>query len=220
MEARYVIFDLDDTLVHSDAVREAFATVADAYGIDRSTLTQTLDGLPGRPAREIFEALGLRPSLAKNATDRFLDVLDELNHVAPPVAYPDAHTTLRELAAGGARLMLSTGSSPERAQKVLEDEGWDAFAVVLGSDERCSKGNAHYDRFAKSGGRDDEWTHRAVTVGDSPQDMRLGAEHGVPIRIGIDRDGDPRPLYAAGATHVVSALAEVVSIVASIRIAA
>ena len=59
-----------------------------------------------------------------------------------------------------------------------------------------------------------------MTVGDSPQDMRLGAEHGVPIRIGIDREGDPRRLYAAGATHVVSALAEVVSIVASIRIAA
>ena len=57
-------------------------------------------------------------------------------------------------------------------------------------------------------------------MGDSPQDMRLGAEHGVPIRIGIDRDGDPRPLFAAGATHVVSALAEVVSIVASIQIAA
>jgi phosphoglycolate phosphatase-like HAD superfamily hydrolase len=221
VEARYVIFDLDDTLVHSDAVREAFATVADAYGVDRSTLTQTLDGLPGRPAREIFEALGLRPSLAKNATDRFLDVLDELNHVAPPVAYPDAHTTLRELAASGAQLMLSTGSSPERAQKVLEDEGWDAFAVVLGSDERCSKGEAHYVRFAKeAAAEDDEWTHRAVTVGDSPQDMRLGAEHGVPIRIGIDRDGDPRRLYAAGATHVVSALAEVVSIVTSIRIAA
>jgi phosphoglycolate phosphatase-like HAD superfamily hydrolase len=219
VEARYVIFDLDDTLVHSDAVREAFATVADAYGIDRRTLTHALDGLPGRPAREIFEALGLRPSLAKNATDRFLDVLDELNHVAPPVAYPDAETTLRELAASGAQLMLSTGSSPERAHKVLEDEGWDTFKVVLGSDERCSKGDAHYDRFAQEA-PEKEWTHRAVTVGDSPQDMRLGAEHGVGSRSGNDREGDPRPLYAAGATHVVSALAEVVSIVASIRIAA
>jgi hypothetical protein len=36
----------------------------------------------------------------------------------------------------------------------------------------------------------------------------------VPVRIGIDRDGDPRALFAAGATHVVRALAEVVSIVA------
>jgi phosphoglycolate phosphatase-like HAD superfamily hydrolase len=52
-------------------------------------------------------------------------------------------------------------------------------------------------------------------VGDSPQDMRLGAEHGVPIRIGVDRDGDPRALFAAGATHVVRALAEIVSIVAT-----
>ena len=219
MEARYVIFDLDDTLVHSDAVRTAFAMVADAYGIARAHLDSTLDGHPGRPAREIFDALGLDARGAIDATDRFLDALDELNRQAPPVAYPDADTTLRELAAQGARLMLSTGSSPERAKRVLDHEGWDSFTVVLGSDPTCSKGDAHYHRFAQET-PEREWTHRAVTVGDSPQDMRLGAEHGVPVRIGIDRDGDPRPLYDAGATHVVSALAEVVSIVASVRIAA
>ena len=219
MEARYVIFDLDDTLVHSDAVREAFATVADAYGIDGDHLTATLDGLPGRPAREIFEALGLNARAAITATARFLKILDELNLHAPPVAYPDADTTLRELAAQGAQLMLSTGSSPERAKRVLDREGWDAFTVVLGSDDTCSKGNAHYDRFAQET-PDREWTQSAVTVGDSPQDMRLGVDHGVPVRIGIDRDGDPRSLYAAGATHVVSALADVLSIVSSVRFAA
>jgi phosphoglycolate phosphatase-like HAD superfamily hydrolase len=219
VEARYVIFDLDDTLVHSDAVREAFGVVGDAYGVGRATLTRTLDGLPGRPAREIFAALGLSHASAHAATKRFLGVLDELNAVAPPIAYPDADTTLRELAAQGAQLMLSTGSSLERARRVLDHEGWDAFTVVLGSDEDCSKGDAHYDRIAQET-PEREWTNHAVTVGDSPQDMRLGAEHGVPIRIGIDRDGDPRPLFAAGATHVVSALAEVVSIVASIQISA
>ena len=76
-------------------------------------------------------------------------ILDELNHEAPPVAYPDAHTTLRELAAQGAQLMLSTGSSPERAKRVLDHEGWDGFTVVLGSDHTCSKGDEHYDRFAQ-----------------------------------------------------------------------
>ena len=42
--------------------------------------------------------------------------------------------------------------------------------------------------------------------------MRLGAEHGVPVRIGIDRDGDPRALVDAGATHVVTALADILPI--------
>jgi phosphoglycolate phosphatase-like HAD superfamily hydrolase len=218
VEARYVIFDLDDTLVHSDAVREAFGVVGDAYGVDRGRLERTLDGLPGRPAWEIFTALGLSKSRAKAATKHFLSVLDDLNAAAPPVAYPDADTTLRELAASGAQLMLSTGSSTERARRVLDHEGWDTFTVVLGSDGQCSKGNAHYDRIAQET-PDREWTHHAVTVGDSPQDMRLGVEHGVAVRIGIDRDGDPRPLFAAGATHVVSALAEVVRIVASVQIA-
>jgi phosphoglycolate phosphatase-like HAD superfamily hydrolase len=219
VDARYVIFDLDDTLVRSDAVRTAFGVVGDERGIARDRLTRTLDDLPGRPAREIFDALGLDARAAIEATDRFLAILDELNQQAPPVAYPDAHTTLRELAAQGAQLMLSTGSSPERAKQVLDHEGWDSFTVVLGSDHTCSKGDAHYYRFAQET-PDSAWTQSAITVGDSPQDMRLGAEHGVPVRIGIDRNGDPRRLYAAGATHVVSALAEVLSIVASVRIAA
>src|SRR5690349_2492401 len=176
MEARYVIFDLDDTLVHSDAVRKAFAAVADQYEIARDRLTATLDGLPGRPAREIFDALGLNARAAITATNRFLHVLDELNRKAPPVAYPDADDTLRELAAQGAQLMLSTGSSPERARKVLDQEGWDSFTVVLGSDDTCSKGNAHYDRIHQIT-PDDAWTEHAVTVGDSPQDMLLGAAH-------------------------------------------
>jgi phosphoglycolate phosphatase-like HAD superfamily hydrolase len=212
VEARYVIFDLDDTLVHSDAVREAFAVVADALGIARAVLTRTLDSLPGRPAREIFEALGLAAEQALAATERFLAELEERNRQAPPVAYPDADTTLRELAAHGARLMLSTGSSSERVRRVLDQEGWDAFTVVLASDDGCTKGAAHYDRMAEQ--TEPAWTRRAVTVGDSPHDMRLGAEHGVPVRIGIDRSGNPRRLLEAGATHVVSALADVVPIVA------
>jgi hypothetical protein len=48
--------------------------------------------------------------------------------------------------------------------------------------------------------------------------MRLGAEHGVPVRIGVDRDGDPRPLYAAGATHVVRALADILPILAAVPV--
>jgi phosphoglycolate phosphatase-like HAD superfamily hydrolase len=215
--SRYVIFDLDDTLVHSDAVRVAFGIVADAFAISRDVLTRTLDTLPGRPAREIFEALGLNPKHAIAATNRFLGELDELNRKAPPTAYPDAAKTLRELAAHGAQLMLSTGSSPERARRVLEKEGWDAFTVVLGSDNDCSKGAAHYDRMREQATEGDPtWTRRAVTVGDSPQDMRLGAEHGVPVRIGIDRGGNPRALFAAGATHVVTALKDIVPIVASV----
>jgi phosphoglycolate phosphatase-like HAD superfamily hydrolase len=213
---RYVIFDLDDTLVHSDAVRVAFAIVADGFAISEEVLTRTLDALPGRPAREVFEALGLSAEHAVAATQRFLRELDELNRTAPPVAYPDADTTLRELAAHGAQLMLSTGSSPQRARSVLDHEGWDAFRLVLGSDHGCHKGPAHYDRMAQEATDAGEaWTRRAITVGDSPHDMRLGAEHGVPVRIGVDRDGDPQSLFAAGATHVVTALRDIVPIVAS-----
>jgi phosphoglycolate phosphatase-like HAD superfamily hydrolase len=208
----YVLFDLDDTLVHSDAVREAFAVVAREHAICASSLASTLEALPGRPALEVFEALGVSGCSARDACARFFAVLDELNERVPTVAYPDADTVLRELAARGSTLMLSTGSSPDRARRVLEQEGWDAFEVVLGSDRGCTKGHAHYDRIATEHA-DGGWVRDAVTIGDSPADMRLGAEHGVPVRIGIDRDGDPQPLLAAGATHVVRTLADILPIV-------
>ena len=210
----YVLFDLDDTLVHSDAVREAFAIVGGEHGIGAEVLQATLDALPGRPALEVFRGLGLSGATARAACKRFFTALDELNDRVPTVAYPDADTVVRELAARGSTLILSTGSSPDRARRVLEQEGWDAFQVVLGSDRECAKGHAHYDRIA-SEHADGGWVRDAVTIGDSPADMRLGAEHGVPVRIGIDRDGDPQSLLAAGATHVVRTLADILPIVAA-----
>lgn len=209
---RIVIFDLDDTLVHSNAVREAFACVAQERNIDPRLMTRTLDALPGRPAQDIFEALGLDADQAQAATGRFLARLDELNGALPTVAYEDAHDTIKALAERGCTLALSTGSPPERVRKILDQEGWDAFKLVLGSTETCRKGHAHYEQVAAQA-PDPRWTRRAITVGDSPADMRLGAEHGVPIRIGIDRDGDPRPLLAAGATHVVTGLADILRII-------
>jgi phosphoglycolate phosphatase-like HAD superfamily hydrolase len=209
--ARYVIFDLDDTLVHSPAVRTAFATVAAELGLESSAMSLVLDSMPGRPAFEIFEALGLRRPAARAAAGRFLSTLHDLDDRLPTVAYPDAGATLRALEASGSTLMLSTGSSPARAQRVLEQEGWDAFALVLGSDCDCVKGAAHYETIVAEVPTPD-WASHAVTIGDSPRDMRLGAEFGVRVRIGIDRDGGASALVEAGATHVVSSLSDVLPI--------
>ena len=84
--SRYVIFDLDDTLVHSDAVREAFAVVAGAEGHRRGKFscghsTRFRDEQGARSSRR--SASGAREAVA--ATDRFLNELDERNRKAPPV---------------------------------------------------------------------------------------------------------------------------------------
>jgi phosphoglycolate phosphatase len=210
--ARYVIFDLDDTLVHSQAVRAAFAIVADELGVERPRMSSLLDAMPGRPAFEIFEALGLPRPEARAAAGRFMSALHDLDDELPTVAYPDAADTLRALEASGSTLMLSTGSSPARAQRVLEQEGWEAFSLVLGSDRECAKGAAHYRQIEAETAPD--WARFAATIGDSPRDMRLGAEFGVRLRIGIDRDGQPAALVDAGATHVVHSLTEVLPILA------
>jgi phosphoglycolate phosphatase len=212
VETQYVIFDLDDTLVHSEAVRAAFAIVAGELGVEWPRMSSLLDAMPGRPAFEIFEALGLRRPDARSAAGRFMSTLHDLDDKLPTIAFPDAADTLRALEASGSTLMLSTGSSRERAQRVLEQEGWDAFALVLGSDRECVKGAAHYQQIEAEAAAD--WACHAATIGDSPRDMLLGAEFGVRVRIGVDRDGDPAALVDAGATHVVHSLAEVLPILA------
>ena len=208
---RYVIFDLDETLVRSKIVRAAFARVAAPYGIDAETLHRVLDANPGRPSRAIFQALGLDSEGALKADEEFLRVLDELNQDLPSVAYPDADSTLRALAAQGSTLILSTGSSPQRARRVLDEEAWDVFATVIASPRGSRKDAAHYDRMSAEVD-DPSWTLQAATVGDSPEDMRLGAQHNVPVRIGIDRAGKPERLIEAGATHVVNSLAAILPI--------
>jgi phosphoglycolate phosphatase-like HAD superfamily hydrolase len=214
MAARYVIFDLDDTLVHSGAVRLAFCQVALGWNVGPARVEAVCETLPGRPACEIFEALGLGPEAASAATDRFFARLDELNAEQPAVPYPDAEATLRALRDAGAHMILSTGSPATRAQRVLAEKGWRVFDLVLGSGPGGVKGPEHFTAMA-SHLRARSWTERAVAVGDSPADMRLAAEHGVPVRIGVDRRAHGDALRESGATHVVRRLADVVPIIAA-----
>lgn len=215
MSVRYVIFDLDDTLVHSAAVRRAFADVAAEHGIGAAQVEEACDTLPGRPAREIFAALGLGEQAAQEAAARFVALLEALNEELPTVPYPDAGETLRAVRERGVQMFLSTGSPDERARRVLEAEGWEGFELVLGSGPQRRKGAEHF-RVLREHLAGAEWAAEAATVGDSPEDMRLGAQHGVPVRIGLARRADARAeLRRAGATHVVRSLADIVPILAA-----
>ncbi|HEX8101066.1 MAG TPA: HAD family hydrolase [Solirubrobacteraceae bacterium] len=214
MAVRYVIFDLDDTLVHSAAVRRAFSDVAADHGITPEQVDAACDELPGRPAAVIFQALGLGAAAAEAAAARFVAQLEALNAELPTIPYPDAGETLRAVREHGVHMILSTGSPAERAQRVLAEAGWEGFELVLGSGPARRKGAEHFDAMCEHlhGG---EWAGQAATVGDSPEDMRLGAENGVPVRIGLARRCDPAALLRAGATHVVRSLADIVPIIAA-----
>ena len=214
MAARYVIFDLDDTLVHSGAVRLAFCRVATAWAVGPARVEAVCDAMPGRPARDIFAALGLAERDAAEATERFFALLDDFNARGPALPYPDAGATLRAVRECGARIILSTGSPEARAHRVLAETAWTGFELVLCSDARRPKGPGHFSAMA-SHLRSDGWVQRAAAVGDSPADMRLAADHGVPVRIGVDRGADARALREHGATHVVRRLADVVPIIAA-----
>jgi phosphoglycolate phosphatase-like HAD superfamily hydrolase len=215
MAVRYVIFDLDDTLVHSDAVRRAFCEVAAGHGIGAAAVNATCDALPGRPALNVFQAVGLSRDDAADAAIAFLACLERWNAVAEAVSYPDADRTLRIARERAAKLFLSTGSPEHRARRVLADHGWRVFDLVLGGGDAHAKGPEHFHAMSRHLRGWRRWTREAATVGDSPADMRLAAGQGVPVRIGVDRGGDARALRAHGATHVVERLADVVPILAA-----
>ncbi len=214
MPVRYVIFDLDDTLVHSDAVRHAFCDVAARLGIVADAVNEACDALPGQPALAIFEALGLCRDDAADAAVAFLACLEEFNRDLPAIPYCDADETLRAMRRAGAQLILSTGSSEVRARRVLDETGWQDFELVLGTGPSGRKGCEHFELMsAHLTGK--PWTGEAATVGDSPEDMRLGVQHGVPVRIGLDRGTDAQALRDAGATHVVRQLSDILAIIAA-----
>ena len=199
-----MIFDLDDTLVHSDAVREAFACVARERGIDLTLMTRTLDTLPGRPARDIFEALGLRPR-TRRTTRPIASSTASTSSTAR--CRPSPTTTRTPRCASSPRAARRSCSAPAphpsaRARCSTRRAGTRSRS----SSARPTRAARAAPTTSRSPPHAPDAPGRATrfTVGDSPADMRLGAEHGVPVRIGIDRDGDPQPLLAAGATHVVA----------------
>ena len=156
----YVIFDLDDTLVHSDAVR---ARVRRRWRASTrcpsEMLSEVLDTLPGRPAREIFEALGPRPPprpLRHGPLPARARRAQRLASRPSPTRTPTPSCASSPPAAP--RSCSPRAHRPSAPSRVLEQEGWDAFQVVLGSEADCRKGAAHYDRIAAHA--DLDWTRR------------------------------------------------------------
>lgn len=222
MIIRYAVFDLDHTLITSTGMDDVWMAAITEVGLsDRYDVSWL--GAQGRPviesARIAYDCEPTDPRAIALA-DRFWELFGD----GDPTPIDGAQEVLSSLHEAGIQLFLSTGSHPPLVQKALEGCGWlPYFSRVYASTNDFAKGARHFERLYQDiNVSREEFTPHAITVGDGPFDMQFGKAEGIPYRIGFTplthgREDRAGALRAAGATHIIRDLREVLGIVAEIE---
>lgn len=198
-----VIFDMDQTLVHSARVVPAWQMTCAPLGLTAEQADAVFYANAGTPLHALLELAGARGGQVDELAEVFWAQMDDGN--PEPVA--GAEVVLERLRAAGFRLYLSTGSRPQAVDAVLDATGWrPLFAQAIGSTPEHPKGAAHYAQIAADCGLGMAALGRCgASIGDGLADMRHGAAHDLALRVGVlyqpDRPG-PQALRDAGATHL------------------
>lgn len=205
-----IIFDLDGTLIDSEAIilgaqYEAFARCGRVH--------------PGREAGLGIVGLTLDIALARLAgletpddalTESYREVFGEMRLRAqsdPSLdepLYPGVAETLRRLKTiAGLKLGIATGKSRKGAEFIVERHGWqNLFDVVQSADDAPSKPHPGMisNAMAAVGATPDQ----TAMVGDSSFDIEMAVRAGV-IPVAVSWGFQPvETLVALGARHVLS----------------
>jgi phosphoglycolate phosphatase len=205
-----VIFDLDGTLIDSEAIilesqRETFASCGYVHpgreaglGVIGLTLDIALMRLAGleRPDealtatyREVFGRMRREAEAGDPALDEPL--------------YPGVAAMLAELASRpGLSLGIATGKSRRGAESIIERHGWDGmFASIQTADDAPSKPHPGMilQALARTGAR----AQHSAMVGDSSFDIEMAVAAGI-VPVAVSWGFQPvETLVALGARHVL-----------------
>jgi len=117
---------------------------------------------------------------------------------------------IRELRARGIRVGLM--SSSKNTEQILRRTGledlFEARVDGVVSEQIGLRGKPHPDAFLKTAELLGTSAHRAFVVEDAVSGVEAGKQGGFGLVIGVDREGHPEALQAAGADFVVQDLAE------------
>lgn len=204
-----VIFDLDGTLINSEAIilEAQFETFA------RCGLTH-----PGREAGLGIVGLSLDIALMRLAglerpddvlTETYRQVFNGMRHQAesdPKLAEPLFPGVAEMLAALAQRsdtvLGIATGKSRRGADYIIERHGWrDLFATTQTADDAASK--PHPEMILRAMRETGARPEATLMIGDSNFDMEMAVAAGVaPVAVSWGFQSVPA-LKAAGAAHVI-----------------
>lgn len=199
-----IIFDMDDTLVHSAATwKTAEARLFRELGHNYSPeVAQQYKGMNARDVgRVIWENLRPAGYSAAACGEMLRGYLLE-GFAGPLEPMPGADALLRALR-GQCRLCVASGSPPEGIRLALDRFGWlDCFKFILSS-EGVLRGKPHPDIFfaaAREGGADPA---ACLVIEDSLHGVRAGKAAGMAVYVVPSSDD---PAIAAAADQVFGRL--------------
>lgn len=205
------IWDVDGTLVDSrETIAACMAEGFARQGLPRPTYDQTrqIVGLTLQTAVETMTP-GLDPAVQRAITEGYKAAFQEL-HADPAFReplYPGAAELLERLTAAGWLQAVATGKSRRGLDRVVAANGWEERFVSLHcSDDGPGKPDPAMVQAALAA--TGVPARRAVMIGDTSHDMRMGRAAGVRalgVTWGFHAADE---LRGAGADHVSSTFAE------------
>jgi len=209
---RLVIFDMDGTLIDSealicgcmDAAFQAAGHPAPGAAATRRIVGLSLPIAIARLAPALDEAA--RAAVTARYKDAFTRVRAEVGDAAAAPMFPGARAALDRIAQGGALMAVATGKARRGLERVLDAHDLRGFfAATQSADDAPSKPHPGMvlNALAAAGG----CAARAVVVGDSAYDVEMAVAAGVPA-IGVSWGVHPAgALRDAGAAAIIDSFA-------------
>jgi phosphonatase-like hydrolase len=213
--------DMAGTTVADDGlVLAAFQAALGEIGVhdtaERERMTAYVVATMGESKITVFRAmLGGDEAGARAANVAFEAAYGQL--IDKVEALPGAVDTFATLRANGIKVALSTGFSRVTTDAILDRLGWcDLIDASLCPADAAGRGRPYPDMILTAVLRlgIDDVRHVAV-LGDTESDIKAGLASGASIVAGVTTGAHDRArLLAAGATHVLDGVADIVELVA------
>lgn len=219
-DIRLAVLDMAGTTVADDGlVDAAFSAAAGAVGVtpgspEATKLDRHVQDTMGQSKIEVFRAI-FDEATAQYANSEFEHAYAGLVDAGHARALPGAVETIEALRADGVKIALTTGFGSITQQRLLSALGWHDLVDLVLSPQDAGRGRPYPDMVltALLRLRIDDVAQIAV-VGDTANDIRTGLTAGASVVAGVLTGAhDEATLRAAGATHVLSSIAELPALV-------
>jgi phosphonatase-like hydrolase len=210
------------TVQDGGAVEAAFLEALSAVGIAagdpaRAAMLEHVRATMGTSKITVFRSLFGEEELAQRGNAAFEVAYAAAVGAGAIVPLPGAAETIAELRASGRKVALLTGFSERTRNGLLDALGWLGIADLALSPSQAGRGRPFPDMILTAILRLEITEVAAVAVaGDTAADVESALRAGSSIAAGVLTGADDADrLIAAGATHVLSSVAELAAVVAA-----